>query len=150
MRQKSQNHVFKFSFHLSVVLEKNYRQMYGKSKVSLWRNLSTGTAKFFLAQSFVLQLQFTSHIFFRTAILRKSFDIRFSYKHCNFSHVCLLVKMASKTRRDKVYYAVIFKESSTIEGNTKLRNIIENVQYEKQIQISKATSKSSRLVQFVY
>ena len=38
-----------------------------------------------------------SHIFFRTAILRKLFGIRFSYKHCNFSHVCLLVKMASKT-----------------------------------------------------
>ena len=58
--------------------------------------------------------------------------------------------MASKTRRDKVYYAVIFKESSTIEGNTKLRNINENVQYKKQIQISKTTSKSNRLVQFVY
>ena len=38
-----------------------------------------------------------SHIFFRSAILRKLFGIRFSYKHCNFSHVCLLVKMASKT-----------------------------------------------------
>ena len=25
------------------------------------------------------------------------FDIRFSYNHCNFSRVCLLVKMASKT-----------------------------------------------------
>ena len=35
--------------------------------------------------------------FFRTAILRKLFDIRFSYKHCNFSRFCLLVKMASKT-----------------------------------------------------
>ena len=29
--------------------------------------------------------------------MRKLFDIRFSYKHCNFSRVCLLVKMASKT-----------------------------------------------------
>ena len=38
-----------------------------------------------------------SHSFFRTAILQKLFDTRFSYKHCNFSHVCLLVKMASKT-----------------------------------------------------
>ena len=54
--------------------------------------------------------------------------------------------MASKTRRDKVCYAVIFKESSTIEGNTKLRNINENVQYKRQIQISKTTSKA----QFVY
>ena len=34
---------------------------------------------------------------FRTVLLRKLFDIRFLYKHCNFSHVCLLVKMASKT-----------------------------------------------------
>ena len=31
------------------------------------------------------------------SVLRKLFDIRFSYKHCNFSHVCLVVKMASKT-----------------------------------------------------
>ena len=44
-----------------------------------------------------MKLQFTNHIFFRTAILRKLFEIRFSYKHCNFARVCLLVKMASKT-----------------------------------------------------
>ena len=41
--------------------------------------------------------KFTIHIFFMTAILRKLFDIRFSYKHCNFARGCLLVKMASKT-----------------------------------------------------
>ena len=35
--------------------------------------------------------------FVRTAILWKLFNIRFSYKHCNFSRVCLLVKMALKT-----------------------------------------------------
>ena len=29
--------------------------------------------------------------------MRNLFNIRFSYKHCNFSHVCLLVKMASTT-----------------------------------------------------
>ena len=34
--------------------------------------------------------------FFRTAVLRKLVDIRFSYKRCNFSRGCLLVKMASK------------------------------------------------------
>ena len=33
----------------------------------------------------------------RTASLRKFFDIRFSYEHCNFSHGCLSVNMASKT-----------------------------------------------------
>ena len=35
--------------------------------------------------------------FFRRAVLRKLFDIRFSHNHCNFSRVSLLAKMASKT-----------------------------------------------------
>ena len=41
--------------------------------------------------------------FFRTAIVRKLFDIRFPCKHCNFSRVCLLVKMASKTVTRSIY-----------------------------------------------
>ena len=98
MHQKTQNHFLFFSIHLSVrkFLE-NYRQINGKSKESLWGNLSTRTPPVYLRQSFALQLQFTIDILFRTAVLRKLFDIRFSYKHCNFSRVCLLVKMASKT-----------------------------------------------------
>ena len=44
-----------------------------------------------------VKLQFTTHIFLRKAVLRKLLDIRFSYKHCNFSRFCLLVKVASKT-----------------------------------------------------
>ena len=40
-------------------------------------------------------LQFT--YFFRKAVLQKLFNIRFSYKQCNFSCGCLLVKRASKT-----------------------------------------------------
>ena len=51
----------------------------------------------FLGQSFALQLQFTIYIFFRKAVMRKLFDIRFSYKHYNFSRICLLFKIASKT-----------------------------------------------------
>ena len=47
-----------------------------------------------LGWSFTLQLIF----FVRTAVLRKLFDIRFSYRHCNFSSVCPLVKMALKTK----------------------------------------------------
>ena len=39
----------------------------------------------------------TIYIFFSKAVLRKLFDIWFSYKHCSFSQVCLLVKMTSKT-----------------------------------------------------
>ena len=41
---------------------------------------------------------------FRTGVLPKLFDIRFSYKHCNFSRVCLLVKMASKTVTRSIAY----------------------------------------------
>ena len=37
------------------------------------------------------------HLRYCTAVLRKLFDIRFSSNHCNFSRVCLLVKMVSKT-----------------------------------------------------
>ena len=98
MHQKTKNHFLKFSKHLSVrKSQENYRQIYGRSKASLQRTLSKGTPQNCLGQSFALQLQFTIDIFFRTAVLWKLFDIRFSYKHCNFSHICLLVKMASKT-----------------------------------------------------
>ena len=98
MHYKTQNNFLKFSIHLIVRKSReNYRQIYGKSKESFWRNLSTCTPPIFLGQSFALQLQVTVDTLFRTAVLRKLFDIRFSYKHCNFSHVCLLAKMASKT-----------------------------------------------------
>ena len=98
MHQKTQNHCLKFSVHLSVRKSReNYRQINGKSKSNLWRNLSTGTPpKLFRTILCFVALVYNSY-FFRTAVLWKLFDIRFSYKHCNFSHVCLLVKMASKT-----------------------------------------------------
>ena len=41
MRQKTQNHFFKFSIHVSV--RKPREKLHGKSKASLWRNLSTDT-----------------------------------------------------------------------------------------------------------
>ena len=44
--------------------------------------------------------------FFRTAVLRKLFDIGFSCKHCSFSRVCLLVKMASKTVTKSISEAI--------------------------------------------
>ena len=82
----------------------NYRQIYGKSKASLWRNLSgTGTpAKLFRTILCFVALVYNSY-FFRTAVLWKLFDIRFSYKHCNFSHVCLLVKVTLKTVTRSVF-----------------------------------------------
>ena len=55
------------------------------------------TSSIFSLESLGVKLQFTNiHIFFRTAVLRKLFNIRFSYKHCNFSPICLLIKMALK------------------------------------------------------
>ena len=50
-----------------------------------------------LTELFVHTEPFKISIFFRTAFLRKLFDIRFPYKHCNFYPDCLLVKMPSKT-----------------------------------------------------
>ena len=85
----------KFSIHLSVRKSReNYRQIYGKSKASFWRNLST---QVFQDNPLLCSLSLQLIFFFKTAVLRKLFEIRFSYKHCNFSHVCLVVKMASKT-----------------------------------------------------
>ena len=43
------------------------------------------------------------YIFFRKAVMRKLFDIRFSYKHYNFSHV-LATHQDGVENRDKVYF----------------------------------------------
>ena len=82
----------------------NYRQICGKSKASLWRNLSTGKPPKFV-QTILRVVALVYWYFFRTAILQKLSDTRFSYKHCSFSRVCLLVKMASKTvTRSIIFY----------------------------------------------
>ena len=49
-----------------------------------------------------------------TAVLRipKLFDIRFSYKHCYFSHVCLLV--SGVENRDKIYNELNWIEVITV------------------------------------
>ena len=49
----------------------------------------------FSEESLRVKLKFTNLFFFQNS--RKLFDLSFSYKHCNFSRVCPLVKMASKT-----------------------------------------------------
>ena len=61
--------------------------------------------------------------FFRTAALRKLFDIRFSYNHCNFSRVCLLVKMASKTVTRSITITVLtflVKKSTMINSGVSI------------------------------
>ena len=82
---------------------KNCRQIYGKSKASTCRYLST--AKFVSRILCCVALVYnTIHIFFRSIFLRKLFNIRFSYKHCNFSCSCLLIKMASNTVTRSIRY----------------------------------------------
>ena len=83
--------LFKFFMHLSVRKSReNYRQIYGKPKASFWRNLSTDRPpQFFRTILCFVAIVYNCFFFFRTAVLRKLFDIRFSCKHCNFSHVCL-------------------------------------------------------------
>ena len=69
--------------------------MYGKSKTSLLRNIITGTPPKCFGTNCFVALVYKSY-FFQNNRFTELLGIRFSYKHCNFSHVCLLVKMASK------------------------------------------------------
>ena len=73
--------------------------MYRKFKKVVISLLAHVTPSFFFFRRDLRSeaLVYNSFFFFRTAVLRKLFDIRFSYKHCNFSRVCLLVKMVSET-----------------------------------------------------
>ena len=77
---------------------KSREKLHGKSKANLWRNLSTDTLPNFFSTILCFVALLKCIFFFRKAVLGKLFDIWFSYKHCNFSHVCLLVK-----DRDKIY-----------------------------------------------
>ena len=89
-------------FHIFICnfLRTSYRQMYRKFKKVALRLLVHVTPSIFFNRILwreALVYKNINYILIRTAVLRKLFDIRFSYKHCNFSCVCLLVKMASKT-----------------------------------------------------
>ena len=98
MHQKTLNQFLKFSINLFMRKSReDYRQICGKSKASLQRNLITSTPpKFFRTILCFVALVYNLY-FFRKAVMRKLFDIRFSCKHCNFSRICLLFKIASKT-----------------------------------------------------
>ena len=71
--------------------------------------------------------------FFRTVVLRKLFDIRFSNKHCNFSRVCLLVKVASKTvtrsmiKMRKTEKNAIVIEAATLSHRASYRRVQKNL-----------------------
>ena len=63
-----------------------------------------------------------------TAVLGKLFDMRFSYKHCNFSHVCLLVKMASKTVTRSIDKPTrLYGSSATLIDNIFTNNLTNNI-----------------------
>ena len=99
MHQKTQNHFINI-FYTFVC-----KKVPGKLQTNIWK-ISTQllekfklryASKIFYDNSLLSSFSLQLISFFRTAVLRKLFDIGFSYKHFNFSHVCLLVKMASKT-----------------------------------------------------
>ena len=125
--------------------QENYRQIYGKSKASLWRNLSTGTPpKFFRTILCFVALVYNWYIFFRTTVLRKLFDIRFSHKHCNFPLVYLLVKMASKTmtrsvrmiNRKKLKLSILSFKVHIIILNIIIKNVLLLTDSEKLLDLN--------------
>ena len=81
------NYFLKFSTHSSVIFflcrpefpGKTCRQIYGKYKASDCRNVSTGTPPKFVSRILCCVALVYKSYFFRTAILRKLFDILFSY-----------------------------------------------------------------------
>ena len=77
--------------------------------------------QFFSVECLGENLQFTIHIFFRTAVLRKLFDIRFSYKHYNLSRVCPLVKMASKTVTRSIGHSPFIKPLENYDAGFTLK-----------------------------
>ena len=86
--------------------------------------------------------------FFRTAFVRKLFDIRFSYKHCNFSRGCLLVKMASKTVTRSTIFCFTAQSLVANEGldgvNPKLSNGLKLNRQPPKMQININRQKVSR------
>ena len=89
---------FRFSIHLSeIFLGLSYGQMYRKFKKVVLSLLVHVTPLIFFSRILRSEALVYKSYFFRRAFFRKLFDIRFSYKHCNFSRVCLLVKMVSKS-----------------------------------------------------
>ena len=113
------------------------------------RNLSTRMPQFFFSTILCfVALVYNSFFFFRTAFVRKLFDIRFSYKHCNFSRGCLLVKMASKTVTRSTIFCFTAQSLVANEGldgvNPKLSNCLKlNLQPSK-MQININRHKVSR------
>ena len=91
--------------------------------------------------------------FFRTAFVRKLFDIRFSYKHCNFSRGCLLVKMASKTVTRSTIFCFTAKSLVANEGldevNPKLSNGLKLNRQPSKMQININRQKVSRYFFFL-
>ena len=89
---------FRFSTYLSEIFPGlSYWQMCRKYKKVVLGLLVHVTPLIFFSRILRSKALVYKSYFFRRAFFRKLFDIRFSYKHCHFSRVCLLVKMASKS-----------------------------------------------------
>ena len=97
---------FKFSIHLSVRKSWEKLDKYMENlKQALEKFKHRYAPIFFSTILCFVALVYKSYIFFfRTPALRKLFDFRFSYEHCHCSHVCLIVKMASRTMTRSIRY----------------------------------------------
>ena len=84
-----------FSFHSLQVYSLHFCRKFRKS-LSLFKVLSPSFVFKWIA---VINNAFEicRNVKLLQPFLGKLFDIRFSYKHCNFSRACLLVMMASKS-----------------------------------------------------
>ena len=100
MRQKTQNHFLKFPIHLSVrkYREKLQTNIWKIHKASVWRNFMHRYApEIFQCNPLLSSLSLQLTFFSEQSFYGDYSTLLFSYKHYNFSHVCLLVKMVSKT-----------------------------------------------------
>ena len=98
--------------------------MYRKFTKSGSRSSSACNALTFFSRILRSEAFVYNSYFFRPAVLRKIIDIRFSYKHCKFSRVCLLVKMPSKTVTRYILFCFFFCKATKLKYGG-IRNILD-------------------------
>ena len=115
--------LFKIFYTLAVGKKKsreNYRQMYGNSSASLWRNLGTGTPPKFFRIILCFEALVYNWYFFRTAVLRKLFDIR--YMGCMGILEFLLVESGIQLQESGIPVTIAI-QTHLSQWKTGIRNI---------------------------
>ena len=143
-----QNHLLKVSIHLFkkkiLPAGDNFpgkiEDTLGKSKASVWRNLSTGRVPRILA----VQSQFTIHIFFQNSRFTKIIRHKILMKHCCFSHGCLPDKTAFKTVTRSISMIIIMAvQNFNIDKSMVTCNLLTDC---RSISVKKKEKKNSLIV----